>query len=68
MDPTTANLVVEADHLVKRAAWLAERNLPPDTHAAGRCTKCGGWIFALTAREWSQAVKEPCPHCGVKGW
>ena len=68
MDAATARLVAEADALAKRAAWLGERGLPPDTYAAGRCTKCGGWIVAKTARDWSRAVSEPCPRCGVKGW
>lgn len=68
MDGTTTRLVAEADHLVRRAAWLSARGLPPDTFAAGKCTKCGGWIAARTPREWTRAVKNPCPHCGVRGW
>ena len=68
MDTETARLVTEADYLVKRAAWCAERGVPPDAPAAGRCTKCGGWIVAMNAREWTRAVKEPCLHCGVRSW
>ncbi len=68
MDRVTETLIAEADHLVRRAAWLAERGLPADTHAAGRCLRCKGWIYATTARAWSSAVKSPCPHCGVRQW
>ena len=46
----------------------AERGIPADAHAAGRCTKCKGWIVAMSAHEWSRAVSSPCPHCGVSGW
>ena len=63
-----ARLVAEADHLVRRAAWMAERGVPLNAHAAGKCTKCGGWIVAMTARDWHQAVRLPCPHRGIKGW
>ena len=68
MDVGMTRLVAEADHLVRRAAWIAQRGIPADAHAAGKCTKCGGWIVAMTAREWDRAVSEPYPHCGVKTW
>ncbi len=35
---------------------------------AGRCTGCRKWITAQTRRQWQRAVKEPCPHCGRRGW
>ena len=60
MDSATARLVTESDCLVRRAAWMADRGIPAEAYAAGRCTKCGGWIFAMNAREWTRAVKEPC--------
>ena len=68
MDTETARLVTEADYLVRLAALMAERGIPAEAHAAGRCTKCGGWIVAMSARDWHQAVRLPCPHCGIKGW
>ena len=68
MDTETARLVTEADYLVRRVALMAERAIPAEAHAAGRCTKCGGWIVAMSARDWHQAVRLPCPHCGIKGW
>ena len=49
MDAATTRLITEADYLVKRAAWCAELGIPAEAHAAGRCTKCGGWIFVMTA-------------------
>ena len=56
MDTETAKLVAEADHLVRRAAWMAQCGIPADAHVAGKCTKCGGWIVAMTAREWDRAA------------
>ena len=34
----------------------------------GRCLHCWQWITAETTKEWSKAVRAPCPHCGRKGW
>ena len=68
MDEAVIRLQGEADHLVRWAEWLRERGLPDNTYAAGRCMKCRGWIFATNARDWSLAVRNPCPHCGSGSW
>ena len=51
-----------------REAFLRRHGLPLDTKYAGRCLRCNGWVTATKSREWSKAVKAPCPHCGAKGW
>ena len=35
---------------------------------AGHCHSCKKRITAQTRKQWQRAVKEPCPHCGMKGW
>ena len=71
-----ARLVAEADHLVRRAAWMAQRGITADAHAAGKCTKCGGRIFAMTAPRlapggpvavstlWDQGLVTAVQTCG----
>ena len=34
----------------------------------GQCTGCRKWIVAQTRRQWQRLVREPCPHCGRRGW
>lgn len=34
----------------------------------GQCTSCKKWITAPTRRQWQRAVREPCPHYGLRGW
>ena len=45
----------------------ASNRLPPGVYAAGRCLRCGNWIWSWTPRAWSLAVRAPCPHCGRSG-
>ena len=35
---------------------------------AGTCTDCRSWITAQTRKQWQRARREPCPHCGQRGW
>ena len=68
MDEGTTRLAAEADHLVRRAASMAARAIPADAPADGRCTPRRGWMVAMRARPRTRALREPCPHCGVRGW
>ena len=47
---------------------LAAEDLHEDNEHWANCLHCQQEISAQSGVEWRRVVREPCPHCGAKGW
>ena len=47
---------------------LVAEDLADDNEYGGHCLHCRREITAQGGVAWRRAVRQPCPHCGQKGW